>query len=124
MSVGDTYTDADGTWRVTGVNTAGEVTSAVLVEPSEAFLNGLPDPVEPEPVVNRGDLLLAIFATLGKPKARALNRDYGDAALSIQHGNWEQLGEAMAEMIQNGDLNAEEVTALNALFKQFGVVLG
>lgn len=123
MSVGDTYTDADGLWRVTGVNTAGEVTSAVLVEPSEAFLNGLPEPVEPEPVVNRGDLLLAIFEVLGKDTARGLARDYPDAVLAIDHGNWAFLGESMTDMLADEALTQQQAADLNALFEQFGVSL-
>lgn len=123
MDVGDTYTDTDGLWLVTAVNQSGEVVSAALTEPSQGYLSRLPMPVEPEPVIDRGDLLLAIFATLGKPKARLLASAYPDAQIAINHGNWTVLGEAMDEMIQAGDLSAQEASDLNALFQQFGVTV-
>lgn len=75
-------------------------------------------------VVNRGDLLLGIFATLGKETARALARDYPDAVLAIDHGNWPVLGESMADMIADGALTQQQAADLNALFEQFGVSLG
>lgn len=81
-----------------------------------------PDPVPVE--VNRGDLLLAIFAVLGKDTARGLARDYPDAVLAIDHGNWPVLAESMGDMLSDGALTQQQFADLGALFEQFGVSLG
>lgn len=79
---------------------------------------------EPEPVIDRGDLLLAIFDVLGKETARSLARDYPDAVLAIDHGNWAVLGESMADMLADEALTQQQAADLNALFEQFGVSVG
>ncbi len=73
--------------------------------------------VEPVP----GDILLDVFATLGKLKARSLARDYPDAMLAIDHKNWPVLFAAVQEMVTNGDLSSEEYQGVVALLASHGV---
>lgn len=115
------YEDHLGTYEAMP-QTSGAVV-LVMTEPSEQFLEHLAKAQPSSPDV--GGLMLAIFADpptgLGKQQARALVRDYPDAQLALDRGNWPLVRASVQDMLEDEFLSQEEYARVLGLLEHFGI---
>lgn len=112
--------DADGRWLARQL---AQCVAMELVDPSQQYLDALPHPAPPPP--DTGGLMLAIFADppvgLGKQMARALVRDYPDAQLALDRGNWPLVRASVEDMREDEFLSQEEYERILGLLEHFGI---
>lgn len=78
--------------------------------------------------LNRPDpngLMLAVFADppngLGRQKARAMARDYGDVTLALQHENYSLVRAAVEDMLADDFIDQSEYDVLQGLMENFNI---